>query len=213
MSSVIRRQRFKTLVVSAFVFGVLIYVVSQYHYQIRNIISYGTRPMWDQADGPKHVIPHYHADGVVVDEHTCKLHGWKPRPNVLDYKLLDAFLVGSELDLLELRLNELAPIVDRFFIIESNVTSTGLPKETHFANNRERFAQFNKKISYRLWVLIAFYDSTTEVSLHQCTRLHVTGWRTLGCRLQDAQRHDRFSTLSYDRVPPEHKVSGYHVRH
>ncbi len=151
MSNVLRRQRFKTLLIPALVVaGTLVYVLSHYHYQIRNVISYGTRPLWDTADGPSHVIPHYYAEGMLLDEHTCSLHGWKPRVNLQDYKLLDAILMSSELDLLEIRLNELSPTVDRFFIIESNATFTGLPKETYFANNRKRFAQFEKKISYRL---------------------------------------------------------------
>ncbi|KAF8907981.1 glycosyltransferase family 17 protein [Mucidula mucida] len=150
MSNVLRRQRFKTLLIPALVVaGTLVYVLSHYHYQIRNVISYGTRPLWDTADGPSHVIPHYYAEGMLLDEHTCSLHGWKPRVNLQDYKLLDAILMSSELDLLEIRLNELSPTVDRFFIIESNATFTGLPKETYFANNRKRFAQFEKKISYR----------------------------------------------------------------
>jgi beta-1,4-mannosyl-glycoprotein beta-1,4-N-acetylglucosaminyltransferase len=58
--------------------------------------------------------------------------------------------MSSELDLLEIRMHELDWVVDRFFILESNATFTGLPKETHFANNRQRFAQFEKRISYRL---------------------------------------------------------------
>jgi beta-1,4-mannosyl-glycoprotein beta-1,4-N-acetylglucosaminyltransferase len=58
--------------------------------------------------------------------------------------------MSTELDLLEIRMNELDAVVDRFFIIESNATFTGLPKETFFALNRQRFAKFEKKISYRL---------------------------------------------------------------
>lgn len=58
--------------------------------------------------------------------------------------------MSTELDLLEIRMNELDPVVDRFYIIESNATFTGLPKETFFALNRDRFVKFDKKIHYRL---------------------------------------------------------------
>lgn len=61
--------------------------------------------------------------------------------------------MSSELDLLEIRMNELDSVVDNFFIIESNATFTGLPKDTYFANNRERFAKFENKIVYTLLVL------------------------------------------------------------
>ncbi|KAK0486017.1 glycosyltransferase family 17 protein [Armillaria novae-zelandiae] len=134
----------------AFVFtGVLLYFVTQYHYQIRNTLSYVTRPIWDTADGPQHVVPHYYGEGLEMDDHICQLHGWKQRPDAENYRVLDAVLMSSELDLLEVRMNELDSIVDRFFIVESNATFTGLPKETYFANNRARFSKFDKKISYR----------------------------------------------------------------
>ena len=64
--------------------------------------------------------------------------------------MLDAVLMSSELDLLEIRMNELDAVVDYFLIVESNATFTGLPKETYFANNRARYAKFEDKIIYRL---------------------------------------------------------------
>jgi beta-1,4-mannosyl-glycoprotein beta-1,4-N-acetylglucosaminyltransferase len=79
----------------------------------------------------------------------CELHGWKARPGP-KVKVIDAILMSTELDLLEIRMNELDHVVDRFYIVESNATFTGLPKETFFALNRARFSKFEKKISYRL---------------------------------------------------------------
>lgn len=64
--------------------------------------------------------------------------------------MLDAVLMSSELDLLEIRMNELDAVVDYFLIVESNATFTGLPKETYFAKNRARYAKFEHKIIYRL---------------------------------------------------------------
>lgn len=89
---------------------------------------------------------------MTINEDTCRLHGWSARTAPKNFKVLDAVLMSSELDLLEIRMNELDVVVDRFFILESNATFTGLPKETYFQNNRERFAKFEKKISYRMWV-------------------------------------------------------------
>lgn len=145
------RQRFRVVLIPAIlVIGTLVYLLVQYQLQIRNLISYSTRPLWDKANGPKHIVPHYYAEGMEMDAHTCGLHGWAPRSDLQDYKVLDAVLMSSELDLLEIRLNELNPVVDRFFIVESNATFTGLPKQTYFASNRARFTKFDKKISYRL---------------------------------------------------------------
>lgn len=85
-----------------------------------------------------------------MDAHTCKLHGWERRSEGTSLTMLDAILMSSELDLLEIRMEELNSVVDHFFIIESNATFTGLPKDTYFAANQARFAKFEKKIIYRL---------------------------------------------------------------
>ena len=61
----------------------------------------------------------------------------------------DAVLFTTELDLLEIRMEELDAVVDKFFILESNATFTGLPKELYFERNRKRFEKFERKIVYR----------------------------------------------------------------
>lgn len=85
-----------------------------------------------------------------MDAHTCILHGWTKRADEPNVKVLDAVLMSTELDLLEIRLNELDSVVDYFLIVESNATFTGLPKDTYFRNNRSRFAKFEDKIVYQL---------------------------------------------------------------
>ncbi|KAJ8508885.1 hypothetical protein ONZ45_g8891 [Pleurotus djamor] len=143
-------KRYRIVIIPAFVMTiVLLYLVGQFHYQIRNLLSYATRPLWDAADGPKEVIPHYYTEGMEMNEAACKLHGWglrkKPSSQV---KILDAVLMSSELDLLEIRMHELDSMVDHFLIVESNATFTGLPKTTYFSENRDRFAKFEHKIVY-----------------------------------------------------------------
>ena len=87
-----------------------------------------------------------------MDANTCQLHGWEERQekSKSDFKVLDAVLMSNELDLLEIRMNELDSVVDYFLIVESNATFTGLPKETYFAQNRDRFSKFQHKIVYHL---------------------------------------------------------------
>ena len=85
-----------------------------------------------------------------MDDHTCKVHGWTTRHGKEGIRVIDAVLMSNELDLLEIRLNELDSVVDYFFIVESNATFTGLPKETFFRQNRSRFAKFEHKIVYSL---------------------------------------------------------------
>lgn len=60
----------------------------------------------------------------------------------------DCFTFFNELDLLEIRLNTLKDVVDRFVIAEATRTHTGRPKELVFEKNRKRFAEFSDKIEY-----------------------------------------------------------------
>lgn len=61
-------------------------------------------------------------------------------------KIYDCFTFYNELDLLELRLNELYNYVDYFVLVEGNTTFTDLPKPFYFDDNRDRFTPFLDKI-------------------------------------------------------------------
>ena len=63
-------------------------------------------------------------------------------------KLFDVFLFLNELDLLDLRLKTLYPIVDYFIITEINETFSGKPKSLIFEKNRKRYKEYDKKIIY-----------------------------------------------------------------
>ncbi|KIJ26132.1 glycosyltransferase family 17 protein, partial [Sphaerobolus stellatus SS14] len=136
-------RRSLLLIAAVFILYTLFYLYSN-QYQIRNTISYATRPLWDTSEAPQSVITHYHAEGLkIASEQTCSLHDWALRKsNPKTVKVLDAVLVSSEMDLLEIRMHELDAVVDYFLIVENNATFTGLKKERYFANNRERFGDF-----------------------------------------------------------------------
>ncbi|TDL22556.1 glycosyltransferase family 17 protein [Rickenella mellea] len=139
------RRRFFALCT---VLTLFLVVIARYRYQLQNLLSYASRPLWDTSDGPRQILPHYHADGIEIDEKLCQLHGWKRRAERDAPQLWDAVLFSGELDLLEIRMHELRHVVDKFFILESNRTFTGLPKPLYFANARQRFAAFEGKIVY-----------------------------------------------------------------
>jgi beta-1,4-mannosyl-glycoprotein beta-1,4-N-acetylglucosaminyltransferase len=63
-------------------------------------------------------------------------------------RLYDCVIVSNELELLEIRLNELAPIATAFVIAEAPVTFQGDPKPLYFQSNRERFAHFSDRIRH-----------------------------------------------------------------
>ena len=60
--------------------------------------------------------------------------------------IYDCFSFFNELDLLEIRLNTLNKVVDKFILAESPLTHTGNPKPLYYAENKERFAKFNDRI-------------------------------------------------------------------
>lgn len=61
-------------------------------------------------------------------------------------KIYDCFPFYNELDLLELRLEELYDHVDYFVIVEASTTFTDLPKPYYFEENKDRFTKWLKKI-------------------------------------------------------------------
>jgi Glycosyltransferase family 17 len=60
--------------------------------------------------------------------------------------IYDCFSFFNELDVLELRLNILSPVVDKFVIVESSFTHSNKPKELFFAKNIERFGAYADRI-------------------------------------------------------------------
>ena len=60
----------------------------------------------------------------------------------------DCFPFFNELDLLEIRLNVLKDVVDKFVLVEAGETHTGKPKPFYFEENRGRFAAFADRIVY-----------------------------------------------------------------
>lgn len=60
--------------------------------------------------------------------------------------LYNCFPFFNELELLEVRLEELSPIVDRFVLVEATQTHTGDPKWLFYENYKNDFKKFHDKI-------------------------------------------------------------------
>jgi beta-1,4-mannosyl-glycoprotein beta-1,4-N-acetylglucosaminyltransferase len=71
-------------------------------------------------------------------------------------RIYDCFPFFNELDLLEIRLNELYESVHRFVLVESPYTHQGNPKPLYYADNKKRFEKFNDKIIH---VIEDFHDT------------------------------------------------------
>lgn len=65
-------------------------------------------------------------------------------------KIYDCFPFFNELEVLDIRLNEMYDIVEKFVIIEGDKTHTGNPKESYYLKNIDRYKKFSDKIVHRI---------------------------------------------------------------
>lgn len=60
--------------------------------------------------------------------------------------IYDTFLFYNELEVLDIRLNELDKVVDKFVLVEATKTHTNQKKPLYYQKNKSRFKKFHKKI-------------------------------------------------------------------
>lgn len=61
-------------------------------------------------------------------------------------RIYDCFPFYNELELLEIRLNEMAPICEKVIIVEATKTHSGRPKPLYFEQNKHLFSKWKDKI-------------------------------------------------------------------
>ncbi|PIS00649.1 MAG: hypothetical protein COT84_06565 [Chlamydiae bacterium CG10_big_fil_rev_8_21_14_0_10_35_9] len=96
----------------------------------------------------------------------------------LGSKVYDCFLFLDEFEILDIRLNELSDVVDKFVLVESVETFRGNYKPLNFLNNQDRYAQFADKIIHIVvesfstdnpWEREFFQRNQIMRGLSQCT--------------------------------------------
>lgn len=83
-----------------------------------------------------------------VSNHTTIWYCGKGDINKNKPSVFDVVPFNNELDILEIRLNTLYDVVDRFIIVEAPLTHQNQPKPLNFHNNLKRFEKFLHKITY-----------------------------------------------------------------
>jgi beta-1,4-mannosyl-glycoprotein beta-1,4-N-acetylglucosaminyltransferase len=73
--------------------------------------------------------------------------------------IYDCFTFFNELEILEIRLHEMDPWVDRFVLVESEETFSGNSKPLFFEENKDRFERFLPKIIHLISPLV---DKSTD---------------------------------------------------
>lgn len=95
---------------------------------------------------------------------------------------------GAELDLLDLRLHELSPVVDKFVLVEATKTHTGLNKPLYYDENQHKFIKFWPKIVH---VVVEDMPMTPE-QIQQAISPQDRHWLDTGYQLGDNWVRERF---------------------
>lgn len=124
------------------------------------------------------------------------------RPNVYD-----CFPFFNELDVLEIRLEELWDVVDRFIIVEAIKTHSNKPKPLYFNENLKRFEKYLNKITYYVVEDIPAYspNDTWTIERHQRDCI-------MRC-LNDCSDDDVVIISDVDEIPSKHAVEDYLSRY
>lgn len=119
----------------------------------------------------------------------------------------DCFTFFNELDLLEIRLNTLADVVDRFVITEATRTHRGQPKELLFEKNRKRFAAFADKIIYLVVDDLLPEEEISKDAFHLAWVNENRQRNELARGLKDLQDDDVILVSDLDEIPRPEKVA------
>jgi len=108
-------------------------------------------------------------------------------------KVYDCFPFFNELDVLEIRLQEMWDTVDYFVLVEANVSHSGNPKEYIFEKNKERFEPYLSKIRH------IKVDDVPETK-DSWVREKFQRW-CIGRGLEDASPEDIVIVSDADEIP------------
>lgn len=114
-------------------------------------------------------------------------------------KIFDCFVYNGEIDLLEIRLNELNEVVDWFVIVEGTHTFSGAAKAGSLLDEWSRLRPFAHKIRYVVVSDLVRFDGAWERETHQrnsCVRA-----------LADAESGDVVLLSNVDEIPRSSAVA------
>jgi len=116
-------------------------------------------------------------------------------------RIYDTFIFYNELDLLELRLNELYKTVYKFVIVESTLTHSGQKKKLYYNENKKRFKKFEEQIIHIIEdISTPFFDSWLRENAQR--NAIIKG-------LQDCNDDDIICISDVDEIPNYKKLLEY----
>lgn len=115
--------------------------------------------------------------------------------------IYDCFTFFNELDLLEIRLNVLNEVVDKFVLIEATKTHSNYDKPLYFKQNKERFKKFEHKIIHVVVDEYPEFETAWTNENHQRNRIAKS--------LKDCQDDDTIIISDLDEIPNPDKILEY----
>ncbi len=112
--------------------------------------------------------------------------------------IYDCFTFFNELDLLEIRLEELWDIVDIFVIVEGNKTFSGNYKELFFEENKEKFTKYISKIRH---IVVTDSPETTDPWIRETYQRN-----SIIKGIEDAKENDYIIISDVDEIPKANTV-------
>jgi len=121
--------------------------------------------------------------------------------------IYDCFAIFNELELLELRLHELNPVVDKFVIVEATKTFQKQPKPLYFNENKEKFSKFSDKIIHIIVDKYPGFFSKFRIPTPWDYGDHQKNQIVQG--LKDASPEDTILFSDIDEIPNPAKILEY----
>lgn len=114
--------------------------------------------------------------------------------------IFDCFNFFNELEILDIRLNTLDSVVDKFILVESTVTHTNQPKPLYYRKNKNKFKKFRDKIVH---VII---DDSPNVSVPWIIINYQMSEITRGLKLCKPKPKDTILVSCVDEIPRPEKI-------
>jgi beta-1,4-mannosyl-glycoprotein beta-1,4-N-acetylglucosaminyltransferase len=107
-------------------------------------------------------------------------------------KIYDCFMFFNELDVLEIRFNELYNVIDKFVLIESLKSHSGNNKPLYFKDNEKRFSKFLDKIIH---IVVDDFPCSSGMERDNFQRNFITKG------IEDANANDIILISDCDEIP------------
>lgn len=110
--------------------------------------------------------------------------------------IYDAFPFFNELELLDIRLHELAHVVDKFVLVEAPITHSGFPKPLYYDEHKQDFAEFSNQIIHIIVDDMPMTKDELNLSLSSQDR----HWIATGYQQEDSWVRERFQRNAMMRI-------------